>query len=83
MVIQHYEGLHKMKKVISILSGVVLLFSSHVFAEQDKESVEVCNEAAKSEGVSSDKVKEYVDKCVKDIADDEKREKAESAQDSK
>jgi len=44
-------------------------------------SVEVCKEGAVSDGISSDKMKEYIDKCVKDIADDEKREQMEIQQD--
>ena len=59
------------------------MFSGYAFAEQDKESVEVCEKLAKSEGVSGDNIKEYVDKCAKDIAEDEKREQMESVQGSK
>ena len=72
-----------MKKIISIVSVFALLLSSHVYAEQDKVSLEVCKEGAKSEEISSDKMKEYIDKCVKDIADDEKRERMEMQHDSK
>ena len=72
-----------MKKIISVLSVFALLVSGYAFAEQDKVSVEVCKEGAKSEGISSDKMKEYIDKCVKDIADDEIREKMEMEHDSK
>ena len=61
-----------MKKIISVMSVSVLLFSGHPFAEQDKISIEVCKEGARSEEISSDKMKEYIDKCMKDIADDEK-----------
>jgi len=71
-----------MKKIITILSVLALLFSSHVYAEQDKESIEVCKEAAESEEISSDKMKEYINKCVEDIAADETREKMESQQGS-
>lgn len=69
-----------MKNIISILSVFALLLSGHVYAEQDKVSVEVCKEGATSEGISSDKMKEYIDKCVKDIADDEQREQMEVQQ---
>ena len=66
-----------MKKIISVMSALALLLSGYAFAEQDKESVEVCKEGAESEGVSSDKMKEYIDKCVEDIAADETRENME------
>ena len=66
-----------MKKIISVMSVLALLLSGYAFAEQDKESVEVCKEGAESEGVSSDKMKEYIDKCVEDIAADETRENME------
>ena len=69
-----------MKKFISTLSVFAILLSGHAFAEQDKVSVEVCKEGAVSEGISADKMKEYIDKCVKDIADDEKREQMEMQQ---
>ena len=78
MVIQHYEGLYKMKKIISVMSVLALLFSNQIFAEQDKVSVEVCKEGAISEGISSELMKEYIDKCVEDIAADEKREEMET-----
>jgi len=71
-----------MKKIISSLSILLLLFSGYAYAEQDKVSVEVCKEGAESEGVSPDKMKEYIDKCVEDIAEDEKREQMEINQDS-
>lgn len=71
----------KMKKIISVLSIFALFLTNYVYAEQaqkqDKESVEVCKESAESDGVPGDKIKEYIDKCVKDIADDEKREQME------
>ena len=70
-----------MKKIISTLYVFALLLSGYAFADQDKVSVEVCKEGAVSEGVSPDKMKEYIDKCVKDIADDEKREQMEMQQD--
>jgi len=80
-VIQHYEDYKKMKKTISILSIFALFLTNYVYAEQakeqDKVSVEVCKEGAVSDGISGDKMKEYIDKCVKDIADDEKREQME------
>ena len=63
-----------MKKIISSLSILLLLFSGYAYAEQDKVSVEVCKEGAESEGVSPDKMKEYIEQCVKDIEEDEKRE---------
>ena len=62
------------------MSVLALLLSGHAFAEQDKLSVEACKEGAESEGISDDKIKEYIDKCVKDIADDEEREKMEAPQ---
>ena len=71
-----------MKKIISVLSVLALLLSSYAFAEQDKVSVEVCKEGAESEEVSPDKMKEYIDKCVEDIAADETREKMEMQQGS-
>ena len=71
-----------MKKIVSILSIFALFLTGFVYAEQDKVSVEVCKEGAESEGVSGDKMKEYIDKCVKDIAEDEKREQMELKQDS-
>ena len=71
-----------MKKTISILSILALFFTGYVYAEQDKVSVEVCKESAESDGLSGDKMKEYIDKCVKDIADDEKREQMELKQES-
>ena len=64
------------------MSVLAILFSGYAFAEQDKVSVEVCKEGAESEGVSSDKMKEYIDKCVEDIAADETREKIEMQQGS-
>lgn len=66
-----------MKKIISSLSVLFVLFSGYVYAEQDKVSVEVCKEDAQENGISADKLKEYIEKCVKDIADDEKREQME------
>ena len=69
-----------MKKIISILSVLALLLSGYAFAEQDKVSVEVCKEEAKSDAVSADEMKEYIDKCVQDIADDVKREQMEMQQ---
>ena len=71
-----------MKKFISILSVMAFLVSGYAYAEQDKVSVEVCKEGAESEGVSPDKMKEYIDKCVDDIAADETREKMEIQQGS-
>jgi len=70
-----------MKKIIFTLSVFALLLSGHAFSEQDKVSVEVCKEGAISEGISPDEMKEYIDKCVKDIEDDEKREQMEMQQD--
>ena len=69
-----------MKKIVSVMSVFALLLSGYAFAAQDKVSVEVCKEGAINDGVSSDKMKEYIDKCVKDIADDEKRELIEMQQ---
>ncbi len=80
MVIQLYEDFKKMKKFISVMSVFALLVSGYVFAEQDKVSVEVCKEEAKSDAVSADKMKEYIDNCVKNIADDENREQMEVKQ---
>ena len=62
------------------MSVLALLLSGYAFAEQDKVSVEVCKEGAESEGVSPDKMKEYIDKCVEDIAADETGEEMELPQ---
>jgi len=66
-----------MKKIISVISVLTLLLSAHAFAAQDEESVEICKDGAVSEGLTGDKMKEYVDKCVNEIAEDEKREQME------
>ena len=66
-----------MKNIITVMSVLALLLSGYAFAEQDKVSVEVCKEGAESEGISPDKMKEYIDKCIEDIAADETREKME------
>ena len=72
-----------MKKIISVMSVLALLLSGHIYAEQDRVSVEICKEGAISEGVPSDNMGEYIDKCVNDIADDEAREQMELQEDSK
>lgn len=64
------------------MSVLALLLSTYAYAEQDKESVEVCAEAAKIEDISSEEMKAYIAKCVQDI-EDAKKEQADLPQDSK
>ena len=71
-----------MKKILSILFVMTFLFSGYVVAEEDKLSVEVCSETAKSDGLSEEQAKEYIDQCVKFIAEDEQREQNELKQGS-
>ena len=66
-----------MKKLISVFSVLAMLLSGQAFSEEDRVSVEICKEGAISEGVTPDKMKEYIDKCVDDLAEEEKREQME------
>lgn len=61
-----------MKKIAAVLFVMTFLVSSYVHSEEDAERLEVCTEQAKNDGVSSELAKEYIDKCVQFITDDEK-----------
>lgn len=71
-----------MKKFIALLPIMFFLFSGYAHSEQDAESVEICTKEAAQDNVPADKAKEYIDKCVQGIADDEKREQEESKKSS-
>ena len=75
---QTLRGFIKMKKIISVLSLMAILFSGYAQSAQDQELVDVCKEAAERDDVAADKLSAYIDQCVKDILAEDKKEEAES-----
>ena len=67
-----------MKKFISVLSVIAILFSGYAQSSQDEELVSVCKEAAERDDVLAEQQQAYIEQCVKDILADDKKEEAES-----
>ena len=69
-----------MKKIITSCFITFLLFSGFTYAEDQMSSQSICKEAAKLESIEADAIKEFLEKCVKDI---ETEAESSSAEESK
>lgn len=67
-----------MKKIIAVL-GLVVSFAAVANAALDEEAVEACNEMAVEQKISADEMKDYIDSCVKSVAESEAIEKQETS----
>jgi len=64
----------------NIFSVFVIMFLSLSAYAQDEQSVKVCKDLAQSQALAAAEARQYIDQCVKDIAEveDEIRKKAKS-----
>ena len=63
-----------MKNIISTIVIMFLSFSAYAQEAQDEQSVNVCKDLAQFQSLASEEAKQYVEQCVKDIAEVEAEE---------